>query len=182
MWAPVILSIEDWSLVCRMRDPALVLEKIAFWVPNGLMIVLISTFSWTYSGPREQANMVSSFMDASMIYGSAAQEAKDLRTFQDGTKMSFGLFTSKISSFLSNNFLGKLKTTVVPLVKDLLPQAEYNPEECRSTRNQLCFKSGNVKRTQLLFVLWHSGLSWRFRSYQFDTNTDFASYNLDATT
>ncbi|KAJ1351421.1 hypothetical protein KIN20_007419, partial [Parelaphostrongylus tenuis] len=41
-------------------------------------------------GPREQANMVSSYLDGSVIYGSSAERAKQMRSFSQGQLRTYG--------------------------------------------------------------------------------------------
>ncbi|KAJ9596468.1 hypothetical protein L9F63_012507, partial [Diploptera punctata] len=70
-------------------------------------------------GPREQLNQVTSFLDASMIYGSSREEANKLRTFSGG----------------------RLKTQTGFSGKQLLP-ADDNNSDCRLNGTNKCFKSG----------------------------------------
>ncbi|RWS24268.1 chorion peroxidase-like protein, partial [Leptotrombidium deliense] len=80
----------------------------------------------TKLGPREQMNQLTSYIDASNIYGSDACEAKMLRLFVGG----------------------KMNTTKHPLVnhKDLLPQTSNHPE-CKAPSG-LCFEAGDIRSSE----------------------------------
>jgi peroxidase len=74
-------------------------------------------------GPREQINQVTSFIDASTIYGSSKEEAENLRTFS----------------------LGQLKVQFNEARDELLPP-DHNSLDCRDGETQgRCFKSGDVR-------------------------------------
>lgn len=75
-------------------------------------------------GFRDQLNQVTSFIDASNIYGSTEEEERELRLFESG----------------------KLRYTDLHFRKSLLPPLEQNKadEECRiSTPNLHCFHAGD---------------------------------------
>ncbi|KAK8745909.1 hypothetical protein OTU49_000091 [Cherax quadricarinatus] len=70
-------------------------------------------------GPREQMNQITSFIDASNVYGSSVEESKELRSFTGGL----------------------LKATTAG--KTLLPP---NPTECKDTSGtHFCFKAGDSR-------------------------------------
>ena len=76
-------------------------------------------------GPRTQLNMITSVLDANMVYGSDKETADKLRTFQSGL----------------------LKTTQVFKeygLKDLLPLKMDNPDDgcIRATPDTYCFMAG----------------------------------------
>ena len=75
-------------------------------------------------GPRDQMNQVTSFIDASNVYGSAQTEMDELRLFREG----------------------KLRYTNLHIRKPLLPALDQRTasEECRiSTPNLHCFRAGD---------------------------------------
>ncbi|CAM1322530.1 Uncharacterised protein g8147 [Pycnogonum litorale] len=77
-------------------------------------------------GPREQINQITSFLDASNVYGSSEEESQDLRLAQDG----------------------KLKSTPVRNRKDLLPPISdtFGDDECRNhTSTMFCFRAGDTR-------------------------------------
>ena len=80
-------------------------------------------------GPRDQMNQITSFIDASNVYGNNEEEQNDLRLFQDG----------------------KLRYTDLHIRKSLLPALEQNiaGEECRiSTPNLHCFHAGDSRANE----------------------------------
>ncbi|XP_063858691.1 LOW QUALITY PROTEIN: peroxidase-like [Scylla paramamosain] len=76
-------------------------------------------------GPRDQINQVTSFLDASTVYGSDDQEMAQLRLWEDGM----------------------LKYKPVRFRKPLLPPLDHFIEgECReNSRNLHCFQGGDVR-------------------------------------
>jgi len=91
-------------------------------------------------GPRDQLNQITSYIDASNIYGSTAEEQHSLRLMKKG----------------------KLKYTDLHIRKPLLPalSPEHAEEECRSrTPNLHCFKAGDDRVNEqpglaTLHTLW----------------------------
>nr|CAD7448788.1 unnamed protein product [Timema bartmani] len=81
-------------------------------------------------GPREQLNQVTSFMDASMVYGSSNEQVSQLRAF------SGGQLTSQ---------RGPSGTTLLP--------PDKNTFDCRLNGTQNCFQSGDWRVNE------HSGLA-----------------------
>ncbi|MFH4973336.1 hypothetical protein AB6A40_000045 [Gnathostoma spinigerum] len=79
---------------------------------------IIAPKEYCQLGPRDQANQVSSFLDASPIYGSTSQRAEALRTFHNGR-----LLTLSDSS-----------------KSDLLPRDPLSDEYCQTPNG--CFLSG----------------------------------------
>ncbi|MFH4976030.1 hypothetical protein AB6A40_002739 [Gnathostoma spinigerum] len=79
---------------------------------------IIAPKEYCQLGPRDQANQVSSFLDASPIYGSTSQRAEALRTFHNGR-----LLTLSDSS-----------------KSDLLPRDPLSEEYCQTPNG--CFLSG----------------------------------------
>lgn len=74
------------------------------------------------SGPREQMNQLTAYLDVSFVYGSDVCEAKSLRSF----------------------FGGRLNVTKHPFRgKPLLPEIFAHPE-CRS-ESKVCFQAGKKK-------------------------------------
>ena len=87
-------------------------------------------------GPREQINQVTSFLDASTVYGSSEEEAKSLRLFSDG--LLRGQTISK-----SN----KKKRNSDEIEHQLLPAIETS-QDCRSKNRTRCFKSGDIRSNE----------------------------------
>lgn len=56
------------------------------------MLALIYNVSFTYTGPRQQLNQITSYMDASHIYGSTRKQADTLRDFTDPREKKFSFF------------------------------------------------------------------------------------------
>ena len=75
-------------------------------------------------GFREQMNQITSFADASNVYGSDICEMRELRTF----------------------FGGRLNSTRLRRGKDLLPQTAEN-SECKSETG-LCFEAGDARNSE----------------------------------
>ncbi|KAF8790333.1 uncharacterized protein LOC129959954 isoform X2 [Argiope bruennichi] len=73
-------------------------------------------------GPREQINQVTSFLDASVIYGSSVNEANKLRTFKGG----------------------ELKTQKTPAGRELLP-ADTEQSYCKGLGKSRCFLAGDIR-------------------------------------
>ena len=73
---------------------------------------------------REQMNQITSFADASNVYGSDVCEMRELREF----------------------FGGRLNTTRLRIGKDLLPQTAEN-SECKS-ESGLCFEAGDARNSE----------------------------------
>ena len=77
-------------------------------------------------GPRDQMNQITSYLDASSVYGSTDDETDELRLFEDGM----------------------LRYTDLHIRKSLLPplEAHLAKEECRITsRNLHCFHAGDSR-------------------------------------
>lgn len=84
------------------------------------------THDFLQLGPRDQINQITSFIDASQVYGSTEEEQAALRLGRRG----------------------KLKYTDLHIRKPLLPALDPNTahEECRiSTRNLHCFAAGDFR-------------------------------------
>ncbi|XP_063223065.1 uncharacterized protein LOC134531301 [Bacillus rossius redtenbacheri] len=87
-------------------------------------------------GPREQLNKVTSYLDASMIYGSSQEDANKLRTFSGG----------------------QLAFQVGPGGTTLLPQ-DSNNLDCRLNGTYKCFSAGDHRANEhvglaALHTLW----------------------------
>lgn len=78
-------------------------------------------------GPREQINQVTSFLDASVVYGSSVQEAEKLRSFTGG----------------------ELKTVRSSAGRELLPP-DSEQFYCKSSGSSRCFLAGKI--TALCFI------------------------------
>ncbi|KAG1679873.1 Peroxidasin [Nymphon striatum] len=77
-------------------------------------------------GPREQINQITSFIDASNVYGSSEDEIKDLRLGKEG----------------------KLQSTPLKNRKELLPaiNRHIGADECRNhTKTLFCFRAGDAR-------------------------------------
>ncbi|CAB0004241.1 unnamed protein product, partial [Nesidiocoris tenuis] len=77
-----------------------------------------------HSGPREQMNQLTAYLDLSFMYGSDACAAAGLRLFVGG----------------------RLNATLVPGRKALLPETSRNAE-CRSP-NRICFNAGDDRASE----------------------------------
>jgi len=97
-------------------------------------------------GPREQANLVSSFIDGSHIYGSNEDETSTLRTFSNGIRNS----KNNLKNFrFSSLRTGLMKTNPQPSRQDLLPP-DLDNIVCQSTSSfRPCFLSAS-RMTNLL--------------------------------
>lgn len=73
-------------------------------------------------GPREQMNQVTSFLDASVIYGSSVQEADKIRSFNGG----------------------ELKTIRTSAGRELMPP-DTEQTYCKSSGKSRCFLAGKEK-------------------------------------
>ncbi|GFV42718.1 chorion peroxidase [Trichonephila clavipes] len=73
-------------------------------------------------GPREQINQVTSFLDASVVYGSSVSEANALRTFKGG----------------------ELKTQRTPAGRELLPP-DTEQSYCKTLGKSRCFLAGDIR-------------------------------------
>lgn len=82
--------------------------------------------------PREQINQLTSFMDASHIYGSTEAETQSLRDFGNNGRLRTGVLTGS--------------------GKPLMPFATENtPVDCKRDRNQSdigCFLAGDVRSNE----------------------------------
>lgn len=87
-------------------------------------------------GPREQINQVTSFLDASTVYGSSEEEAKSLRLFSDGLLRG--------QSISKGN---KKKRQSDDIEHQLLPAIETS-QDCRSKNRTRCFKSGDIRSNE----------------------------------
>lgn len=87
-------------------------------------------------GPREQINQVTSFLDASTVYGSSEEEAKSLRLFSDGLLRG--------QSISRGN---KKKRNSDDIEHQLLPAIETS-QDCRSKNRTRCFKSGDIRSNE----------------------------------
>lgn len=87
-------------------------------------------------GPREQINQVTSFLDASTVYGSSEEEAKSLRLFSDGLLRGQSLSKSN-----------KKKRNSDEIEHQLLPAIETS-QDCRSKNRTRCFKSGDIRSNE----------------------------------
>ncbi|XP_069177766.1 salivary peroxidase/catechol oxidase-like isoform X1 [Procambarus clarkii] len=97
-------------------------------------------------GPREQMNQITSFIDASNVYGSSLEELRELRSFSDG--------------------LMKVGTPGHPL----LPP---HPSECKDTTgNMFCFRAGDTRVNEqpelaVMHTIWmrqHNKLATELKS------------------
>lgn len=86
-------------------------------------------------GAREQINQVTSFLDASTVYGSSEEEAKSLRAFNDGLLRG---------QFISTSNGNKKKRNLDELLHQLLPAIETS-QDCRSKNRTRCFKAGDIR-------------------------------------
>ena len=92
-------------------------------------------------GPRDQINQITSYIDASNIYGSTAKEQHGLRLIKKGE-------SDPIRQLLHILQLlpGKLRYTDLHIRKPLLPalSPDLAAEECRTrTANLHCFQAGD---------------------------------------
>lgn len=87
-------------------------------------------------GPREQINQVTSFLDASTVYGSSEEEAKSLRLFSDGLLRGQSISRSN-----------KKKRQSDEIEHQLLPAIETS-QDCRSKNRTRCFKSGDIRSNE----------------------------------
>ena len=76
------------------------------------------------TGPREQVNQVTSYIDGSMVYGSSVEEMSQLRQFEGG----------------------QLK-----MANSLLPTTEDESGCIRQRRDVRCFQSGEQRISHRLF-------------------------------
>ncbi|XP_054709398.1 uncharacterized protein LOC129219104 [Uloborus diversus] len=76
-------------------------------------------------GPREQINQVTSFLDASVVYGSSVEEANVLRTFQGG----------------------QLKMQRTAAGRELLP-ADVEQAYCKNSGKTRCFQAGDIRANE----------------------------------
>uniref|UniRef100_A0A914YJW6 Uncharacterized protein n=1 Tax=Panagrolaimus superbus TaxID=310955 RepID=A0A914YJW6_9BILA len=94
-------------------------------------------------GPREQANSATSYLDASTIYGSTRQKAKELRSFRNGQLLT----TSKSSSF------GDIFPSTIDPIKTTFSSV------CVPSAGHSCFVSGSehvnfLPTSASLHTLW----------------------------
>lgn len=86
-------------------------------------------------GPRQQMNAITSYFDASQIYGSDNCEAKSLRLFQGGKLNSSVYLTANLQRVAS-----------VPNARELLPTTKANAE-C-VTPGRTCFHAGDQRASE----------------------------------
>lgn len=101
-------------------------------------------------GPREQINQVTSFLDASTVYGSSEEEAKSLRLFNDG------LLRGQLIPVSNGNTNKKKRNS--DFAHQLLPAIETS-QDCRSKNRTRCFKSGDIRVNEnigltIMHTLW----------------------------
>ena len=117
-------------------------------------------------GPRDQINQITSYIDASNIYGSTAEEQHGLRLMKKGD-------TEILRVHLKLFLTGKLRYTDLHIRKPLLPalSPELAVEECRTrTANLHCFQAGDDRVNEqpglaTLHTLWlreHNRVALKF--------------------
>lgn len=85
-------------------------------------------------GPREPMNIVSGYLDASLVYGSSSDESHGLREHKGG----------RLQAHAAHQKLG---------LKDLLPAQTEKPDflcNRQMMKNMFCFKSGDIRTNQQL--------------------------------
>jgi len=87
-------------------------------------------------GPREHLNQITSFIDASTVYGSTKDQSDALRDLKDSSR-------------------GKLKTTVHPIdpsLKHLLPQVKHS--QCKGQTDVVkCFVAGDPRASEATHLI-----------------------------
>lgn len=95
-------------------------------------------------GCREQINQVTSFLDASTVYGSSEEEAKSLRLFSDGLLRGQTISKNDKKKRNLDNF------------HQLLPAIETS-QDCRSKNTTRCFTAGDIRvNSNLGLTLMHT--------------------------
>jgi peroxidase len=122
---------ECWPLILRSSDPLYSQQACLEYVRSCSTIRPGCTL-----GAREQINQVTSYLDASVVYGSSEEEARDLRSFQGGRL--------RMQSNQANVWL--------------LPPADGN-HDCRANNKSGCFRAGDIRVNEhpglaLMHTIW----------------------------
>lgn len=122
---------ECWPLLLRPNDPLYSQQSCLEYVRSCPTIRPGCTL-----GAREQINQVTSYLDASVIYGSSEEEARDLRTFEGG----------------------RLRMQSSSATVGLLPPADGS-HDCRASNRSRCFRAGDIRVNEhpgltLMHTIW----------------------------
>ena len=146
---------ECWPLTLKPVDPLYPQHKCMEYVRSCQTVRPGCTL-----GAREQINQVTSYLDASVVYGSSEEEARELREFVGGR--------------LRMQRIGSPKNGL-----DLLPPAD-GAQDCRSANRSRCFRAGDIRVNEhpaltLMHTIWarqHNRLADQFQQINLHWNDE----------